>query len=394
MTAVRRILTFAAGLLVVPNAYLMVLLGSAAAASRQRPTAPASLPSRRRFLVLVPAHDEEPVIGPVLEALARVDYPRDAYVVVVVADNCSDRTAEVADRAGVTVWERHDPERRGKGYALNWALARAAAELDHDSVLMIDADCIASPNLLAVVAARLDAGHDAVQVDYTVASPERSLSIALRYAAFALMNTVRPMGKTHLGLSSGLLGTGMAFRREALEAVPWEAFSIVEDAEYHAMFVASGRKVVFDRTAGVCSAMPGSLAGSKDQQMRWEGGRSVTIRQTTAPLVAEAIRRRDPVRLNAGLEWLVPPQSLLAAAQVAVGAAAALVNARVAARVCAALVVSQLAFVIGGLRLVRAPAAVYRALLGAPLLMAQKLSIYLRLVVRGAPTGFVRTTRD
>lgn len=390
---VRRILTVLAGLLALANGYLLILL-AAAAASRRGAGDMAPKPSRRRFLILVPAHDEEQVIEPTLTALQSMSYPRENSVVVVVADNCTDRTAEVAARAGITVWERHDATRRGKGYALNWALARAAGGVDYDSVLMVDADCRASPNLLAVVAAQLDAGHDAVQVDYVVADPERAWSVGLRYAAFALMNTVRPLGKTSLGLSCGLLGTGMAFRREALDAVPWDAFSIVEDAEYHAKFVASGRKVVFAPTARVTSEMPSSLSSSTDQQMRWEGGRGVTIRKTTSPLVVEAIRRRDPVRLNAGLEWLVPPQSLLVAAQLAVGTAAALLKARFTVRLCAVLLVAQAVFVVGGLKLVRAPAAVYRALLFAPLLIAQKLSIYAKLALGRTPTAFVRTTRD
>jgi hypothetical protein len=393
VTIVRRCLALAAGLLSLANAYLLVLLG-AAAASRRGATPALPEPSRRRFLVLIPAHDEEPVVADTIRALEAAQYPRQSFVVVVVADNCTDATAEVAARAGATVWERTDDTRRGKGYALNWALERAARELSFDSVLMVDADCIASPNVLAVAAAKLDAGHDAVQVDYVVAEPERAWSVGLRYAAFALMNSVRPLGKTSLGLSSGLLGSGMAFRREALDAVPWDAFSIVEDAEYHAKFVASGRKVVFDASARVSSTMPASLAGSRDQQMRWEGGRGVTIRHTTIPLVADAIRRRDPVRLNAGLEWIVPPQSLLVAAQVGVGVLAVLAKAPGVARICAGLLAAQAVFVVGGLKLMGAPAAVYRALLFAPLLIAQKLSIYAKLAIGRTPTSFVRTTRD
>jgi hypothetical protein len=381
------------GLVAASDAYLLGLLGAAATRGRPAPLEPPAAAGRLRFVVLVPAHDEAGVIGPTVAALRALEYPAERFTVVVVADNCEDATAAVAGAAGALVWERRDPEHRGKGRALHWALARVAAELDHDAVAMVDADCLASPNLLAVMDARLRAGSDAVQVDYAVARPERAWSVALRAGAFALMNTVRPMGKTRLGLSAGLLGTGMGFRREVLEALPWEAYSIVEDAEYHSQLVQSGRRVVFDERARVESEMPPSLAGSGDQQLRWEGGRGVTIRRFTVPLVLAGLRRRDPVRLNAGIEWLVPPLSLLGAAHAGLGALALVTRSGRLARAAAALTAALATFVLGGLVLARVPAAVYRGLLYAPLLVAQKLLIYARLAAGRTPRSFVRTER-
>jgi glycosyltransferase involved in cell wall biosynthesis len=393
MRAVRAAAAVAAGAVAAADGYLLVLLG-AAAAERRRPAPAAPSPAGRlRFAVLVPAHDEETVIGPTVAALRGLDYPAERFTVVVVADNCEDATAAVARDAGALVWERHDPQRRGKGHALHWALDRVASELGPDAVAMVDADCTASADLLAVMDAGLRAGHDAVQVGYAVARPERAWSVALRAGAFALMNTVRPMGKTRLGLSAGLLGTGMAFRREVLEALPWEAYSIVEDAEYHAQLVQSGRRVVFDGRARVESEMPPSLGGSGDQQMRWEGGRGVTIRRFTLPLLAAGLRRRDPVRLNAAIEWLVPPLSLLGAAHGGLAALAVLLRSRGLARASAALTAALAGFVLGGLALARVPAAVYRALLYAPVLAAQKLLIYARLAAGRTPRSFVRTER-
>jgi glycosyltransferase involved in cell wall biosynthesis len=385
------VLSLPAALLAAANAYLLMLLG-AAAVTRSCPSPPGR-DTARRFLVLVPAHDEELIIGETVEALMSLDYPADRYTTVVIADNCSDRTAEVARQAGATVFERTEPDNRGKGRALNWALARAPSKLDYDSVVVVDADCIGSRNLLKIMGAGLDAGHDAVQADYLVGNPDRSWSSALRFAAFSLMNSVRTRGKTALGLSCGLLGTGMAFRRDVLDEQPWDAFSIVEDAEYHSKLVAAGRKVVFAPAARVSSDMPTSLAKSGDQQMRWEGGRGLIIKQFSRPLLAAGVRERNAAKINAGIEWIVPPQSLLVAGQTLLGLLAVLLRARCAARISAFNLAAQLVFVLGGLLLVRAPLAVYRALLFAPLLIVQKLGVYSSLARGKTPQSFVRTPR-
>jgi hypothetical protein len=382
----------AAGLvLAATDVYLVALLAQA----QRRPRAGA--PPRGtmlRFVVLVPAHDEEAQVGATVAALHGGAYPHDRRTIVVVADNCTDATARVAAAAGATVLERVDPERRGKGHALNWALDRLH-EVDGraEAIAIVDADCASSPNLLSALDARLRDGANTVQAAYTVANPEASTQSALRYAAFALMNTVRPMGKDRAGLSAGLLGTGMAFRRALLERQRFTT-SLVEDAELHLRLVAAGERTAFAPEASVSSPMPTTARASAAQQARWEGGRADLLRRWTRPLLATAARERDPVALHAWLELLVPPQTLLALAHVLFGALAAVARARRLRRLAVVAGALQAVYVIGGLRAVRAPAAVYRALAAAPVLVIQKLALVARLTARGAPRTWERTARD
>ena len=95
------------------NAYLLLLLGAAARGRRRRPP-PARAGPPRRFAILVPARDEQASIGGTLAALRALAYPADRVQIVVLADNCTDRTAEVARTAGATVWARTGGE-AGKG---------------------------------------------------------------------------------------------------------------------------------------------------------------------------------------------------------------------------------------------------------------------------------------
>jgi 1,2-diacylglycerol 3-beta-glucosyltransferase len=371
--------------LTVVNGYLLALLGAAARAAE----APAAVTPRLRFAVVIPARDEEATIGATLAALAALEHPRELVELIVVADHCRDGTASVAARAGATVWERAEGG-GGKGGALAWALERLG---DVDAVVVVDADCAVSPNLLGAIEARMRAGARVVQVAYLVGNPHASAVAALRYASFALVNLVRPLGKARLGLSAGLFGTGMAFRRELLDRHPWTARSLAEDQEQHLRLVAAGERVVFAPEAQVVSAMPTTLRRSSSQQLRWDAGRARLIRAWSPRLLRAGLDRRDPTRLHAALEPLVPPQSLLLAANLA----AALLSRRAgpaAARVAAGNLAVQAVFVAGGLAVVRAPAAVWRSLALAPALVVWKLALLARLWSGRGPTRWVRTERE
>lgn len=382
------------GLLGAAAVYLLALLAAAAARGDGDRVAAAGGPLRR-FAILVPAHDEEAGLAATLDTLARLDYPADRCEVVVVADNCTDGTAAVARGRGVRVLERRDSARRGKGPALAWALERLADDPDPpDAVAMVDADCRVSPDLLRAFDAHLAAGGVAVQCRYGVANPEAAPAAALRWAGFALVNLLRPLGRDALGLSAGLYGSGMAFDAALLRRRPWDAFSITEDAEYHLRLVADGERVAFAPRASVVSAMPTSLAASDGQQRRWEGGRLALARTWAPRLARDGLRRRDPGRLHAAVDLLVPAQSVLVGANLAVGAVALLGRSRPALRRSLAIGVAQATFVLGGLAVVRAPAAVWRALPRAPRLIARKLWLLAGLARHGGPRSWERTPRE
>src|SRR3954452_3504310 len=249
--------TLAAALLAAVG-YLLVLLGGAALARRRggaQPLATTGDPGAR-FAVLVPAHDEEASIASTLESLFAQDYPSELYDVVVIADNCSDATAAVAREHGALVLERSDATQRGKGFALAWALERLPGEADRaEAIAFVDADCRVTPNFLTALGARLRAGAQAVQSANVVANPEESTASALRYAAFALVNWVKPLGRTTLGLSTSLHGTGMAMTRDVLRRHPWNAFGLAEDHEYAYRLIAAGERIDFAPEAAVTSDM-------------------------------------------------------------------------------------------------------------------------------------------
>jgi hypothetical protein len=385
-----RVLLVAGGANLLSAGYLLSMVAAAWLGRRRGAGGPTDAPALR-FIVLIPAHDEESALPDTLDAVAALDYPRDLVEVVVIADNCSDGTAALARAHGAIVLERRSGE-RGKGAAVAWALDQVAGHA-HDAVLFLDADCIASANLLRAIESRMRAGARAAQAAYVVANPTESWPSALRFASFSMINTVRPWGRDVLGLSAGILGTGFAIDRSVLHRYGWRAFSLTEDSEYHLQLLRAGIRVRFAPEARVSSPMPTSLRASHAQHARWESGKLAMLRGGGPRLLEDGVRAGDAQLVHAAVDGMIPPQSALAASSASIALAGALLRSTRVTRLGLAAAAAQVAYVLGGLWLVRAPLAVYRALAAAPVLVAWKLPLYTRMLAGRAPRGWVRTER-
>jgi cellulose synthase/poly-beta-1,6-N-acetylglucosamine synthase-like glycosyltransferase len=175
------------------STYLTIL----ALLSRRQPPPPSRSP-HVRFDIVVPAHNEETQIATTVDSIRSVDYPADLFRVIVVADNCEDRTAAAAVGAGATALVRTDAERRGKGYALDHAFNRSLADGFADAVIVVDADTVVSRNLLTAFAARFERGALAVQADYAVRNPRESWRTRMMTLALAAFHGVRSLARERL----------------------------------------------------------------------------------------------------------------------------------------------------------------------------------------------------
>jgi cellulose synthase/poly-beta-1,6-N-acetylglucosamine synthase-like glycosyltransferase len=162
-------------------------------------------------------------------------------------------------------------------------------------VLVIDADSVVSPGLIAAVRQRFLAGAQAVQCRYEVYNSEENSRTRLMTLAFQGFNVIRPRGRERLGLSAGILGNGFALHRDVLTRVPYGAYSVVEDLEYHLALVRAGIRVEFVDTATVSGEMPRSDHGARTQRARWEGGRRRMMRRWAPRLMGDLLRGRARV---------------------------------------------------------------------------------------------------
>jgi uncharacterized protein YbjQ (UPF0145 family) len=258
------------------------------------------LPRRRRvgsatsapihLATIIPAHNEEILIGPCIESL-RTSAGADPVRIIVIAHNCSDRTAQRASQAGAEVVIYDDPQAKGKGCALARGFAHATS-LGADASLVVDADSTVSPNLIGAVRQAFADGAEAVQCRYEMDSSSKRPGTRLTSLAFRGFNVVRPTGRDRLGLSAGILGNGFAMRQAVVANNSYNSLSVVEDLEFHIRLVLARKKVHFIEHAKVSSALPSTKQGETTQRSRWEGGRANAARTWLGPLLKESTRGR------------------------------------------------------------------------------------------------------
>jgi len=392
--SLRRLAPILAILAQAPLAAMVLYLDALSLAALLWRRAPTPAPPRLCFAVLVPAHDEELLLPRLLRSLDTLEYPRSLYRVHVVADNCGDSTVAIAEAAGAAVHIRRDEGLRGKGYALRFLLDALREEGGtYDAYVVLDADSTVSPNFLDVMNTHLTRGDAVAQAYYGVLNRDESWAAMLRYVAFALFNGVRPRGRDALGLSAGLRGNGMCFAAPVLARFGWEAFTLAEDAEFHLQLVEAGLKVSYAPEATVLAEMPMSLRHARSQNVRWERGRLQLLRRFGPRLLAEGLRRRDPVRLDAVAEQLVPPLSLLTGVAVLTYALTAVLRVRPARRLAAAVLLGQALYVVTGLRLVKAGPRAYAALLLSPPYVVWKIAVYVAAATGIQDSRWARTIR-
>lgn len=286
--------------------YQALLFGANALIADPQEVAPSRV---RHFNVLVPAHNEELYLPRLVESLLAQDYPRDAYDVTVIADNCTDATASVCRQFGVNVLERVQADRRGKGYAIGWALETAGLA-GFDAALIVDADSIADSGLLRYLNLQMDRGDRVIQCYNGVANPQHSWFTRLMDVSRTIANEIIHPGKRKLGLSSHLMGNGMCFDRKVLESCPWNAFSVGEDWEYYARLVLAGEYVGYCRHARVYHQESTTLRQASAQRLRWSSSRFQMLRRYVPSLVAHALRTGRFVYLDASLPLVFPNPSL------------------------------------------------------------------------------------
>ena len=256
------------------------------------------------LLFLVPAHNEELLIESCVASLLELDYPAERRRIVVIADNCTDRTAALVRQAGAEALERTDTARRGKPHALAWAFERVPLD-DFDAVVIADADSLIDRAFAKAMAAHAPLRERAIQGVHGIRNP-RDSPMTRMAALFStvLYRYMYPL-RSRAGLSVPLTGSGMCIGTSILSTRGWRAFSISEDTELYVDLTRGGKTVEIEPAAVVRSQEARDLRQGKTQRTRWRAGRLEILRRL-GPEVLRAKELGVHQRLDILAELIAP----------------------------------------------------------------------------------------
>ena len=269
---------------------------------------------QKKFAVIIAAHNESAVVGQLIENLREQKYPAELYDIYVIADNCGDNTAEVAEKAGAIVCVRKDEQRKSKGFALEWMFERLF-EMEksgkiYDAVAIFDADNLVHPNFLMEMNNRLCKGDKIIQGFLDAKNPYDSWVAGTFAIAFWLIDHVSHLAKTNIGLSAVLGGTGMCITIDVLKKYGWRATCLTEDMEFTMKSLTEGIKTTWAHDAIVYDEKPITFMQSWTQRKRWAQGQFDVAHRFIPKMLVAGWKQKD-IRIWDGCIYLLQPHFLM-----------------------------------------------------------------------------------
>lgn len=267
---------------------------------------------RNRFALIVAAHNEEQVIGALVENLFMLEYPREMYDVFVVADNCTDATAAIAREHGAIVYERFNDELIGKGYAMDWLFQKVLdGDKEYDAFCVFDADNLVALNFLAEMNSRLVKGETVIQGYLSAKNPGDTWVSATFAMMFWIVNHLWHLGKYNIGLSTALGGTGMCIATSVIRKYGWGCNCLTEDMEFSMKVLYEGNvRTTWAHEAVVYDEKPLGFMQSWYQRKRWAQGHFDCAGRYIPKLFVKGLKTMN-IRMLDGIMQLSQPHFMM-----------------------------------------------------------------------------------
>ena len=267
---------------------------------------------KHKFMMILPAHNESAVIGSLIESLQALDYPKELYDIYVIADNCTDNTAQIAKDLGAIVYERFDEKRKTKGFAMQWFLNQKIKEnADYDAFCVFDADNVVDKNFLNAMNKKLCQGEEIVQGYRDIKNPADSW-ISAGYALFYwMMNRFYHLARYNLGLSPLINGTGFMVDFNLIKPTGWDTITLTEDIEFSLKNIAKGRKLGWATDAIVYDEQPTEFKQSWSQRSRWTVGHLQCMKYYTKDLAEGVLEYRTLMNFDGFLYLMGIPMMIV-----------------------------------------------------------------------------------
>ncbi|MFW5976513.1 MAG: glycosyltransferase family 2 protein [Bacillota bacterium] len=268
---------------------------------------------QNRFAIVVPAHNEEKVISKLLNNIKNLDYPDNLYDIFVIADNCKDKTAEIARKHKVNVLERFNSQKKGKGYALKYAfhhlgfLNQNNSENEYDAVTVFDADNLVKENFLKAMNTRLMNGEQIIQAYIDSKNASDNWVTGTFSMMFWINDRYNLLSRYNIGLSAVLMGTGMCISVDTLRQIGWDTVTLTEDLEYSIQALGNGIKTTFARETEIYDEKPTSFMASCRQRLRWARGQLSVVYKYVPNLIWKGIKQRSISMIDGGIRLFQQP---------------------------------------------------------------------------------------
>lgn len=261
----------------------------------------------KKFAMIVAAHNEEVVIGKLIESMLNQNYPRELFDIFVIADNCTDNTAKIARKYGVYVYERFNKEQKGKGYALEWMFDKIfKMQKKYDAVAIFDADNLVSKNWCKEINSKMLEGYKVVQGYIDSKNPNDSWIASSYSIAFWTQNRMYQLARSNVGLSNQIGGTGFAIDVDILKKFGWGATCLTEDLEFSCKLILNDEKVGWAHDAIIYDEKPLTLKQSWVQRRRWMQGFTDVASRYFFKLLKKGIKERKWFVLDCALYVIQP----------------------------------------------------------------------------------------
>ena len=229
-----------------------------------------------KFAAVISARNERDVIGQLISSIKSQNYPKDKLDVFVIADNCTDDTAQVAREAGAIVYERFNKVQVGKGYALDWLfkiIDRDHKDAGYEGYMIFDADNIVDVNYVSEMNKVFDNGYD-ILTSYRNSKNFDSNWISAAYSLWFLREArYLNNSRMQLGTSCAISGTGFLVGANVIEGNGgWIHHLLTEDIEFTCDSVSKGMKIGYASKAVLYDEQPTKFSQSYTQRLRWAKG--------------------------------------------------------------------------------------------------------------------------
>jgi len=267
---------------------------------------------QHKFMAIIPAHNEAGIIKNLIESLKVQNYPNELLDIYVIADNCTDNTAEIARNSGAIVYERYDESKKTKGYAMQWFLNKIIQEdKDYDAFCVFDADNIVMPDFIVNMNKKLCQGEEIVQGYRDIKNPTDTWITAGYTIFYWTMNRFYHLARYNVGLSPLINGTGFMVKMDLVRKEGWETKTLTEDIEFSLKNIAKGRKLGWAVDAKVYDEQPLTFSQSWKQRSRWTVGHLQCVKYYTRDLLNGIIKNKTLMNFDGFLYILGIPMMLI-----------------------------------------------------------------------------------